>query len=218
MNNKYSISKQRIQDLWDNYTNIKKLVSNDKIYLLHFKDYQPWYIHPISRLIEFSAILDKGTPIEHTAIIYKIIDDPIINSREIFITESTGIIGVGVISLWNKMRSFKGKIWIEELPNETLDVNKRLKLINFVEEKNIGTPYNILSAILSFLDGVFDKIKLKQNKSFYCTYYALACSDVVCENSISQLFNIKNNETTPSDLFDLNVGKKTLIYDYNNYK
>jgi len=219
MTDKYSISKQNIQNLWDHYNNyIKDLVYNDKVYILHFKDYTPWYIHPISWLIEFSAKIEGRTPVMHTAIIYKILQDPLINTKEIFITESTGGVGVGIISLWNKLSSFKGKIWLEEIPNEVLDVYKRLTLIDFVEEKNIGTPYNALSAVLSFLDGMFDRIKLKTCGSYYCTHYALDCVDVISDTKLSSIFNFKNNETTPSDLFDLNVGKKTLIYDYNNYK
>lgn len=201
---------------------VSKLNEN-KLYILHIKlnlKGLRGILNPYAFLIQAAAFVNQDYQINHTALIYGIYKDKALGKSAKYV-EAT-LFGLSVHSFWylvSKVHANGGEIWIEEVPDLTLDSKLRKWLGNFVEKRLIEDKYNILKAIgsqsfkskflmpLNFFFNLIGKVG-KSHEGYFCTEIVKIILDEVRKKITTkqtlkqkQLIDMKPEKLYPAEFF-----------------
>lgn len=195
------------QNLENNYNNELKKLNHNHIHILYFSYKICCYNfikHPLlifTKLFSFlkSIIDNKRIDIDHVCHISRFIKDEETGDIIAKIFEANTERGMEENFLFDRVKNFKGKIFIEDVGEVQKQLAKQF------EEKHLHIKYSKILAVLSALDGIFDKIKYKTNRMF-CSYF-------VADFLKNQGFNLRkeSKEYTPADIYNLHFGEKKLF-------
>lgn len=193
---------------------LQKAINNldkDKIHLLFF-DYslkQNWLSKPFLIIFKLFFRIQGKPAIDHVCHISRFIYNNETGDWDANIFESTLHGGVQEVNLFDKLKDFKGKLFIKTLGN----VDK-VRAREF-EKKYLNVAYSLILAGLSGLDlnfKYFDSVNnLKNTKGGFCSWL-VSLFLINQDYDISTLEKGNPLEITPADLFSFNLGETKLFF------
>lgn len=183
-------------------------LDKDKIHILYFKKsltLKNFYHSPLFFIIKIYNFFTRTIKVDHIAHISRFIwnEDEKIFEAKIF--EATLDRGMEQNNLMDKIKNYHGTILIETLNKKVCKKKARL-----FEIKYTGVPYSKLGAALSDLDGIFNKIKIKDNGGFCSWLEALFLIDQGI--AINHIQKGDPKEITPTDLYNADFETKRILY------
>ena len=191
---------------------IDKLDRN-KIHILYFSYYPSFYNFYHSPLLVTTKLLNKfngDESIDHVCHISRFTYDRSKRRYIAKIFEANTKRGMEENFLYDRLKNFKGVCYIE-----TIDKNVDKKLAKQFKNKHFAIIYSKLSAALSGIDISFiDKMLRKDKpKGGFCSW--LLSKFLINQNiDISHIEYGNAKEITPVDLFNANLGKLDILYEY----
>ena len=183
-------------------------LDKDKIHILYFKkdlSLRNIYHNPLLLIIRIYNCFSQRIKVDHVAHISRFIWNQEDNKFEAKIFEATIERGMEQNDLIDKIKNYHGTVLIETLNKKVC--KKKAKLF---EIKYTGVSYSKLGALLSDFDGIFDKLKIKDNGGF-CSW--LEAIFLMTQGiSIDHIQKGNPREITPTDLYNADFEIKRILY------
>lgn len=178
-------------------------LDRNKIHILYFKNYfnlSNCYKYPLFIFVKAYNLFAGKPQIDHVAHISRFVYDEENDFYEPRLFEATLRNGMEENDLFTKLKNLEGVCWIE-----TLNVKADKVKAKAFENKYLGIPYSKELAAFSGFKRTF-----KSNGGFCSWLESLFLSDQGID--ISKIKAGNPLKITPADLFNANLGAKSILY------
>lgn len=185
-------------------------LNKEKIYIIYFNynlSFKNIWHSPLLLTTKLLSFITRKPYIDHVCHISRFIWDDYEQKYIAKIFEASIDRGMEQNDLFDKVKNIKGKSYIEEL-----DVIVNKEKAKLFELRYYGVPYSKELAALSGIDlKIFDKLYKTKASGGFCSWLV---ANFLEDQGVK--LNIENGnpfEMTPSDIYSLNLGKKTILYE-----
>lgn len=200
MKKDYKLIKEQ-DEIQDRINNLDK----EFIFILYFKyklTFKNLWKSPLLIVMAIFHLFNRKAGIDHVAHISRFIYDEETGNFQAKLFEATTDQGMQETDLFEKLRRFDGKCWIEYTATK---VNKeKAKLF---EQKYLGVVYSKLAAALAGIDGVMDDVNIKTRGGF-CSFLTAAFLKDQGASPFVRMAQSELLEIDPDDIFAMNIGLK----------